>query len=120
MKAALVISVLLCSIVAFASAADTSKAATRQAMNGTNMKASSPVVSKNNNGRNVAPWVKACGSLAPVASVALFMAPIPTVQKIVRDRSVGKLPLLPYSTMVSNCFVWTVYGEVRSRVYDAS
>jgi len=55
-------------------------------------------------------FVKICGVLAPFTSIAVCLAPIPTINKIVRDRSVGSLPLLPYSSMFVNGFVWVVYG----------
>ena len=30
-----------------------------------------------------------------------------------KDRSVGNLPLLPYSSMIANCVLWMVYGILR-------
>ena len=59
-------------------------------------------------------FVKICGVLAPFTSIAVCLAPIPTINKIVRDRSVGNLPLLPYSSMFVNGFVWVVYGMCDS------
>jgi len=41
------------------------------------------------------------------------MAPFPTIQKIKKEKAVGGLPLLPYSSMVSNAFLWTVYGILK-------
>ncbi len=57
-----------------------------------------------------APWVVACGRAAPIVSSGLFLAPVPTVKKIVEQRSVGNLPLLPYSSMCVNAFMWSCYG----------
>jgi solute carrier family 50 protein (sugar transporter) len=54
-----------------------------------------------------------CGQAAPIASLALFMAPFPKIQQIKRDREVGDLPLLPYSTMTTNCFLATIYGILK-------
>lgn len=55
-------------------------------------------------------WVQICGRLAPLASIIVFLAPLPTIRSISIQKSVGNLPLLPYSTMVTSCFVWVVYG----------
>ena len=55
-------------------------------------------------------WVTISSKFAPYASTVVFMAPIPTIRKIMLDRNVGGLPLLPYSSMVANCVVWVVYG----------
>eukprot|EP00540_Astrosyne_radiata_P008265 CAMPEP_0116853250 /NCGR_PEP_ID=MMETSP0418-20121206/17802_1 /TAXON_ID=1158023 /ORGANISM="Astrosyne radiata, Strain 13vi08-1A" /LENGTH=235 /DNA_ID=CAMNT_0004485619 /DNA_START=29 /DNA_END=739 /DNA_ORIENTATION=- len=59
-------------------------------------------------------FVSACGKLAPIASVVVFMAPIPTIQQVSREGSVGNLPLLPYSSMVASTFVWVLYGILVS------
>jgi hypothetical protein len=58
-------------------------------------------------------WVQGCGQLAPLASIVVFLAPIPTMRQISKDRSVGSMPLLPYSSMVSSAFVWITYGTHR-------
>jgi solute carrier family 50 protein (sugar transporter) len=55
-----------------------------------------------------------CGRIAPVASIVVFLAPFPTIQQIKRDRSVGNLPLLPYSSMASSAFLWSTYGILKS------
>ncbi len=57
-----------------------------------------------------AAWVSLCSQAAPIVSSAVFMAPIPTIQKIRSSRSTGSLPLLPYSSMVVNAFLWMTYG----------
>lgn len=46
--------------------------------------------------------VEACGLAAPIASIFVSLSPFPTVQKILRDKSVGDLPVLPYSSLVAN------------------
>eukprot|EP00931_Biecheleriopsis_adriatica_P013506 TRINITY_DN114923_c0_g1_i1.p1 TRINITY_DN114923_c0_g1~~TRINITY_DN114923_c0_g1_i1.p1 ORF type:complete len:257 (+),score=26.50 TRINITY_DN114923_c0_g1_i1:22-771(+) len=44
-------------------------------------------------------------------SLAMFMNPlVEVVPRIRRDRSVGRLPLLPYSAMVSAGMVWSTYA----------
>mmetsp|Transcript_14958 Transcript_14958/g.30141 ORF Transcript_14958/g.30141 Transcript_14958/m.30141 type:complete len:161 (+) Transcript_14958:158-640(+) len=53
----------------------------------------------------VPPWVEACGLAAPIASVFVSLSPLPTVNKIRKDKSVGDLPLLPYSSLVANWYV---------------
>lgn len=39
-----------------------------------------------------------------------FLAPMTTVSGILKSRSVGKLPLLPYSAMFATTVIFTVYG----------
>lgn len=58
--------------------------------------------------------VDLCSRLAPAASIAVFLAPMPTIQNIIRDRSVGTLPLLPYSSMVASTVLWTTYGVLKN------
>lgn len=58
--------------------------------------------------------VEICGLLAPLASIVVFLAPIPTMAKIKRDRTVGSLPLLPYSSMAASCSLWTTYGILKN------
>jgi solute carrier family 50 (sugar transporter) len=55
-----------------------------------------------------------CCQLAPAASIAVFLAPMPTIQNVIRDRSVGTLPLLPYSSMVASATLWTTYGVLKN------
>ena len=43
----------------------------------------------------------------------LFLAPLfDAIPRILRERSSGDLPLLPYSAMALNGFVWVAYGIV--------
>jgi solute carrier family 50 (sugar transporter) len=60
-----------------------------------------------------------CGHLAPLVSIVVFLAPIPTMQQIKRDQSVGSFPLLPYSSMIASTFLWVVYGllKTESKIY---
>lgn len=60
------------------------------------------------------PVVQLCGFLAPIASVLVGFSPLPTIQRIVRDRKVGTLPLLPYSTMIINSILWFAYGLLKA------
>jgi solute carrier family 50 protein (sugar transporter) len=57
--------------------------------------------------------VKLCTRLAPIASILVFMAPMPTIRSFAKDRSVGSLPLLPYSSMFASTFLWMVYGVLK-------
>lgn len=59
-------------------------------------------------------WVSFCGVLAPIFSILVFAAPIPTIFQIQRDKTVGSLPLLPYTSMLSSAFLWVVYGFLKS------
>ena len=57
-------------------------------------------------------WVSFCSQAAPVVASVVFLAPLPTIQNIVKEKSVGSLPLLPYSSMVVNSFLWAAYGAL--------
>ncbi len=56
-------------------------------------------------------WVIACGQAAPAVSSGVFLSPVPTIRNIMKEESVGSLPLLPYSSMCVNAFLWFTYGE---------
>lgn len=62
----------------------------------------------------VSPMVSLSSQLAPMAAIVVFMAPLPTIQNIRRDKTVGNLPLLPYTSMISSSFLWMVYGLLLS------
>ena len=51
--------------------------------------------------------------LAPYATVVVYAAPLPTSFQIRREKTVGSLPLLPYSSMAASAFIWTVYGFLK-------
>jgi len=38
---------------------------------------------------------------------------MPTIQQIMQTGAVGSMPLLPYSSMLSNAFLWTTYGLLK-------
>lgn len=59
-------------------------------------------------------FVSLCEVIAPYCGVICFLAPLPTMSQISRDKTVGKLPLLPYSSMVANSFVWVMYGLMKN------
>jgi solute carrier family 50 protein (sugar transporter) len=40
--------------------------------------------------------------------------PYLTIKQVTKDKSVGTLPLLPYSSMIANCFLWLAYGVLKS------
>mmetsp|Transcript_82379 Transcript_82379/g.123636 ORF Transcript_82379/g.123636 Transcript_82379/m.123636 type:complete len:227 (-) Transcript_82379:210-890(-) len=58
-------------------------------------------------------FVSFCGNLAPIAAIVVFCAPFPTIQQVKKDKSVGSLPLLPYSSMIGNCILWVAYGMLK-------
>ena len=58
-------------------------------------------------------FAQLCGRLAPIAAIGVFCAPLPTIRGVVADRSVGSLPLAPYSSILASTFVWVVYGTMR-------
>jgi solute carrier family 50 protein (sugar transporter) len=64
---------------------------------------------------DVAVWVQVCGTFAPLASILVGFSPLPTIQKIARERKVGSLPLLPYSTMIVNGMLWFAYGLTQKQ-----
>jgi len=55
-----------------------------------------------------------CGKAAPISAFAVTLSPIPTLKKVALEKNTGNLPLLPYSSMISNGFVWVVYGLLKS------
>ena len=57
--------------------------------------------------------VTLCSELAPVTAVLLFLAPLPTIYNVYTKQAVRDLPLLPYSSMVSNAFLWCTYGVLK-------
>ncbi|KAL7539037.1 hypothetical protein ACHAXR_011766 [Thalassiosira sp. AJA248-18] len=59
-------------------------------------------------------FINLCHVISPYCGVICFLAPLPTIQQISRDKTVGSLPLLPYSSMVSNSFVWVTYGLMKN------
>jgi solute carrier family 50 protein (sugar transporter) len=54
--------------------------------------------------------VNLAGTAAPLASMLLFAAPIPTIRQVTQDKDSGSLPLLPYTCTIASCFVWSMYG----------
>ena len=55
-------------------------------------------------------WLEICNTLAPFTSVMCSLAPLPTIFEVARKKSVGSMPILPYSSMAANGFVWSLYG----------
>lgn len=56
------------------------------------------------------PFFSICSQIAPIANMAVFLAPLPTMYQIQREKSVGNLPLLPYTSMLNSAWLWTLYG----------
>jgi solute carrier family 50 (sugar transporter) len=46
----------------------------------------------------------------------LLAAPLPTIQSLKKDESVGSMPLLPYSSMAANCALWFSYGFLKKEM----
>ncbi len=55
-------------------------------------------------------WLEVCNQIAPATSVLCSLAPLPTIFEVSRSKSVGDLPLLPYSSMAANGLIWALYG----------
>lgn len=55
-------------------------------------------------------WLEICSQLAPATSVLCSLAPLPTILEASRTKTVGSLPLLPYSSMAANGLIWALYG----------
>jgi len=64
-------------------------------------------------GKSSSAWsafVDICSILAPVSTILVNLSHIPTIVQIFRTKTVGSLPLLPYTSMVCCCFIFFVYG----------
>ena len=61
-----------------------------------------------------AAFVNMCEVMSPFGSVILSLAPLPTILQVAQDKTVGKLPLLPYSTMIANSSLWLMYGLLKN------
>lgn len=57
-------------------------------------------------------WVAGCAKAAPMASILLYLAPLPTTKNIMKEQKVGDLPLLPQTMMLNNAVLWTAYGRL--------
>lgn len=51
--------------------------------------------------------------LPGILSVLVFMSPIPVILEVLKKRDVGRLPLMPYSAMMINGALWTMYGLLK-------
>lgn len=66
-------------------------------------------------------WFEKCVALGPVkmglpglAVIGVFLAPADVMQRILKERDVGQLPLLPYSAMACNGVIWSTYGLLKA------
>ncbi|KAK6920735.1 SWEET sugar transporter [Dillenia turbinata] len=50
------------------------------------------------------------GIIGNVISFGLFASPIPTFEKIIKNKSVGEFKPDPYLATTSNCMMWILYG----------
>jgi uncharacterized protein with PQ loop repeat len=62
----------------------------------------------------IADWVTFCGNLAVMTSMLVTLVPLATLADIRRTKSVGSLPLLPFTIMVVKAFTWSAYGALKS------
>lgn len=54
-------------------------------------------------------------SVAPsIVTIVCFLSPLKTVRRIRNERSVGKLPILPFLTLFVNCAIWLAYGVCKT------
>ena len=65
---------------------------------------------KDNDLSSVKNLVTICGYLAVFSALLVTMSPIPIMTRVRREKSVGALPLLPFTVMAMNCFSWFTYG----------
>ena len=56
-------------------------------------------------------------SIAPFASIALKMSPLPTILTVRKKKTVGGLPLLPYNAMATLTFVLVAYGKSNNEFF---
>jgi len=59
-------------------------------------------------------FVALCNKIAPMMAVFVFSASIPTIRQVSIEKTVQDLPLLPYSSMIANCYLWLIYGILKS------
>lgn len=55
-------------------------------------------------------WAVFCGNLAPVVNVCLRLSPIPTVYRFYTKGTVGSMPLMPYTALLSDSILWLFFG----------
>ncbi|XP_010530419.1 PREDICTED: bidirectional sugar transporter SWEET7-like [Tarenaya hassleriana] len=53
---------------------------------------------------------KIFGILGNAISMCLFLSPIPTFVRIVKNKSVEEYSVVPYLATLMNCLVWVLYG----------
>ena len=53
------------------------------------------------------------GSIAPFASIVMKLSPMPTILNVAKNKSVGGLPLLPYTAMANLTLVLGTYGTAH-------
>jgi len=56
-------------------------------------------------------WAVFCGNIAPIVTIILRLSPVPTVLKFVDRGSVGSLPLMPYTALLTDSILWLLYGR---------
>ena len=56
-------------------------------------------------------WAIICGSIAPIVTIILRLSPIPTVIKFWKNGTVGSLPLMPYTALLTDSIFWLGFGK---------
>jgi solute carrier family 50 (sugar transporter) len=57
-------------------------------------------------------WLWSSPSTYPLF-LSFDLQPWPTLDQVAKDKNVGSLPLLPYSSMIANCLLWGTYGALK-------
>eukprot|EP01038_Epipyxis_sp_PR26KG_P007885 gene7885-10701_t len=60
------------------------------------------------------PWlVLALKVAGPIFFLGLQLSSLMTAMKVIQIKSVGKLSSFPFFSLVTNCFIWTLYGFLK-------
>ncbi|XP_061992862.1 bidirectional sugar transporter SWEET17-like [Rosa rugosa] len=60
------------------------------------------------------------GVIGNLISVLMFLAPVYTFSRIIKNRSTEEFSSLPYVCTFLNCFLWTYYGIIKPGAYLVS
>ncbi|XP_050373626.1 bidirectional sugar transporter SWEET17 [Argentina anserina] len=60
------------------------------------------------------------GVIGNLISVLMFLAPVYTFSRIIKNRSTEEFESLPYVCTFLNCFLWTYYGIIKPGAYLVS
>lgn len=57
------------------------------------------------------------GVIGNIISILMFLSPVPTFWKIMKNRSTEDFSSLPYICTLLNCSLWTYYGIIKAGEY---